>query len=78
MFSLTGGLIKQWGRVPFVPGHSPPPMKVTLISYSFLVMSKLITVTFDVYKIRLPGRLECADKIQDFKCLRFECSKKNT
>ena len=26
---LAGEVIKQWGRVPFIPGPQPPPYKVT-------------------------------------------------
>lgn len=25
---LAGEIIKQWGRVPFIPGPQPPPYKV--------------------------------------------------
>jgi len=27
-FQPLGEVIKQWGRVPFVPGPQPPPFKV--------------------------------------------------
>ena len=29
-FQPLGELIKRWGRVPFLPGPSPPPLKVSL------------------------------------------------
>ena len=27
-FDFAGEVIKQWGRVPFIPGPQPPPYKV--------------------------------------------------
>ncbi|KFM74170.1 PERQ amino acid-rich with GYF domain-containing protein, partial [Stegodyphus mimosarum] len=33
-FSQLGELIKSWGRVPFMPGNSPPPIRVTPMTSS--------------------------------------------
>lgn len=33
-FSQLGDLIKSWGRVPFMPGNSPPPIRVTPMTSS--------------------------------------------
>lgn len=34
-FMFVGELIKRWGRVPFLPGQSPPPFMVRNLTCSF-------------------------------------------
>ncbi len=44
VFHPLGELIKRWGRVPFLPGPTPPPIKVSsfIISY-FIPQSALLS-----------------------------------
>ena len=36
-YSSLGDLIKKWGRVPFIPGPVPPPLKVRVLTYTLHV-----------------------------------------
>lgn len=35
-FQPLGEVIKMWGRVPFAPGPSPPPLLVSVVSFCSL------------------------------------------
>ena len=37
VFHVVGELIKRWGRVPFLPGQSPPPAVVSWFCYSLIL-----------------------------------------
>lgn len=41
-FQPLGEVIKQWGRVPFVPGPQPPPFKVqgSVFPFSLCLISE--------------------------------------
>ena len=42
IFQPLGELIKRWGRVPFLSGPTPPPLKVQLI---FLKYTRVVVTT---------------------------------
>lgn len=60
-YSQLGDLIKTWGRIPFMPGPTFPPIKVRL---KFL--------GFDLFYLVIVLKFESRQQVSEVSCMRKE------